>query len=136
MSRGLTPHHCFHHNRKDGLVFDCSFSYQGHPLNEPLFPGPTLRPPLTDVLLQFRRYGDIRAMFHQVRLIPDDQLLPRFVWSNLRREKQLDEYQWQVLPSGPMSNPCYATFALQRHTRDHVGHFSFFLYLLLMCLEN
>lgn len=57
------------------VVFNCSFSYQGHNLNELLLPGPTLSPSLLAVLLRFREHSvaissDIRGMFHQVRLLP------------------------------------------------------------------
>ena len=40
------PHHLVHHNGKDRLVFDCSFTYCGLSLNEQLLPGPTLGPSL------------------------------------------------------------------------------------------
>nr|XP_061832460.1 uncharacterized protein LOC133616862 [Nerophis lumbriciformis] len=89
----------------------------------PLLPGPTLGPSLIGVLLRFRQHavaisGDIRAMFHQVRLLPEDQPLLRFVWRNLQRQKQPDVYQWQVLPFGTTSSPCCATFALQKHVKE------------------
>ncbi|XP_034536205.1 uncharacterized protein LOC117810467 [Notolabrus celidotus] len=119
------PHHLVHHNGKDRLVFDCSFTYCGLSLNEQLLPGPTLGPSLIGVLLRFRQYavaisGDIRAMFHQVRLLPEDQPLMRFVWRNLQQGKEPDVYQWQVLPFGTTSSPCCATFALQKHVKDQV----------------
>ena len=34
------PHHLIHHDGKDRLVFDCSFTYCGLSLNEQLLPGP------------------------------------------------------------------------------------------------
>lgn len=76
------------------------------------------------VLLRFRQYdvaisGDIRAMFHQVQLLPEDQPLLRFARGNLQKEKQPDVYQWQVLPFGTTSSPCCATFALQKHVKDN-----------------
>ncbi|KAK0137358.1 hypothetical protein N1851_026443 [Merluccius polli] len=96
------PHHLVHHNGKNRMVFNCSFSHQGLSLNEQLLPGPTLGPSLLGVLLRFRQYGvaisgDIRAMFHQVRLLPEDQPLLRIAWRNMRREKQPDVYQWQPM---------------------------------------
>lgn len=48
------PHHLVHHNGKDHLVFDCSFTHRGLSLNEQLLPGPTLGPSLIGVLLRFR----------------------------------------------------------------------------------
>lgn len=119
------PHHLVHHNGKARLVWDCSFVHNGLSLNEQLLAGPTLGPSLIGVLLPFRQYavaisGDIRAMFHQVHLLPDDQPLLRFVWRNLQREQQPEVYQWCVLPFGTTSSPCCAIFALQKHVKDHV----------------
>lgn len=119
------PHHLVQHNGKHRLVFNCSFSFQGLSLNEQLLPGPILGPSLIGVILRFRQYpvaisGDIKAMFHQVRLLPEDQPLLRFAWRNLRKEERPDVYQWQVLPFGTTCSPCCAIFALQRHIRDHV----------------
>lgn len=120
------PHHLVEHNGKHRLVFNCSFSYQGLSLNDQLIPGPALGPSLLGVLLRFRQHpvavgGDIRAMFHQVCLLPEDQPLVRFAWRNLKRNEPPDVYQWKVLPFGTTSSPCCATFALQRHVKDHAA---------------
>lgn len=71
------PHHLVHRNNKAHLVFNCSFLYQQPALNDLLLPGPTLSPSLLGVLIRFRQHavdisGDIKAMFHQVRLLPED----------------------------------------------------------------
>lgn len=120
------PHHLVHHNGKDRLVFNCSFSYQGLSLNDQLLPGPTLGSTLVGVLLRFRQYavaisGDIRAMFHQIRLLPKDRPLLRFIWRNMKRDDQPTIYEWQVLPFGTTCSPCCATFALQKHVRASKG---------------
>ncbi|CAI5657811.1 unnamed protein product [Oreochromis niloticus] len=118
------PHHFVSHNGKDRLVFNCSFQFQGQALNEHLLPGPTLSASLLGVLLRFREHavaisGDIKGMFHQIRLLPEDRSLLRFVWRDLHPEAPVAVYEWQVLPFGTTCSPCCATFALQRHTRDH-----------------
>ncbi|XP_065102634.1 uncharacterized protein [Paramisgurnus dabryanus] len=117
------PHHLVHHNGKDRLVFNCSFVHQGISLNQQLLPGPSLGASLLGVLLRFRQYpvaisGDIRAMFHQVRLLPEDRSLLRFIWRNMRREDQPDIYEWQVLPFGTTCSPCCASFALRKHVQE------------------
>ncbi|CAI5660547.1 uncharacterized protein LOC106097744 [Oreochromis niloticus] len=119
-----TPHHLVSHNGKDRLVFNCSFQFLGQALNEHLLPGPTLSASLLGVLLRFREHavavsGDIKGMFHQIRLLPEDRPLLRFVWRDLHPEAPVAVYEWQVLPFGTTCSPCCATFALQRHTRDH-----------------
>lgn len=45
------PHHMVQHNGKNRVVYNCSFQYQGHNLNQLLLPGPTLGPTLLAVLL-------------------------------------------------------------------------------------
>lgn len=76
------PHHLVEHNGKHRLV---SFQYQGQILHDHLLPGPILGPSLMGVLLCFRQHsvaisGDIKAMFHQVRLLAEDRPLLHFLW--------------------------------------------------------
>lgn len=118
------PHHLVSHNGKHRLVFNCSFQFQGQTLNEHLLPGPTLGASLLGVLLRFREHavavsGDIKGMFHQVRLLPEDRPLLRFVWRDLHPDEPVSVFEWQVLPFGTTCSPCCATFALQRHTKAH-----------------
>ncbi|XP_035990994.1 uncharacterized protein LOC110367597 [Fundulus heteroclitus] len=58
-------------------------------------------------------------MFHQVRLLPADRPLLRFLWRDMNRDRPPDVYEWQVLPFGTTCSPCCATFALQKHVMDH-----------------
>ncbi|XP_073770437.1 uncharacterized protein [Danio rerio] len=116
------PHHLVSHNGKNRLVFNCSYQFRGMNLNDALLPGPTLGASLLGVLLRFREHGvavsgDIKAMFHQVQLLPEDRALLRFVWRD-RREDPPDTFEWQVLPFGTTCSPCCATYALHRHVRD------------------
>ncbi len=118
------PHHMIEHNGKSRVVFNCSFTYRGHKLNEFLLPGPTLSPSLLAVLLRFREHSiavnsNIHGMFHQVRLLPEDKALLRFLWRDLQKDKPPEVYEWQVLPFGNTCSPCCATFALQKHVQDH-----------------
>ncbi|XP_067280639.1 uncharacterized protein [Pseudorasbora parva] len=118
------PHHMVAHNGKNRIVFNCSFEYKGLNLNDSLLPGPVLSPSLLGVLLRFREHcvaisGDIRGMFHQVLLLPEDRPLLRFLWRDLRRDDPPDTYEWQVLPFGTTCSPCCASFALQRHVALH-----------------
>lgn len=59
------------------VVFNCSFQFQGNNLNELLLPGPALTSSLLAVLLRFREHSfaissDIKGMFHQIRLLPEN----------------------------------------------------------------
>lgn len=94
------PHHMVQNNGKNRIVFNCSFCYKGLNLNEWLLPGPTLSPSLVGVLLRFREHsiaisGDIKGMFHQVCLLPEDKPLLRFIW-RYKRDKPPDIYEGQV----------------------------------------
>lgn len=118
------PHHMVSHNNKDRIVFNCSFSYAGQSLNDLLLPGPTLGPSLLGVLLRFRQHtvaisGDVKGMFHQIRLMPPDRSVLRFLWRDMQRNEEPTIYEWQVLPFGTTCSPCCAIYALQRHARDN-----------------
>lgn len=118
------PHHIVHHNGKNRVVFNCSFSYQGQNLNELLLPGPVLGPSLLAVLLRFREHSiavssDIRGMFHQVRLLQEDRPLLRFLWRDFKVQEQPNVFEWQVLPFGTTCSACCAVYALQIHVLDH-----------------
>ena len=117
------PHHMVRHNNKDRIVFNCSFQYEGKSLNDLLLPGPALGPSLLGVLIRFRQYpvavsGDIKGMFHQIRLLPADKPVLRFIWRDMKRTEEPKIYEWQVLPFGTTCSPCCAIYALQRHVQD------------------
>ncbi|KAL4007047.1 ATP-binding cassette, subfamily C (CFTR/MRP), member 12 [Sarotherodon galilaeus] len=117
------PHHMVRHNNNDRIVFNCSFQYEGKSLNSILLPGPALGPSLLGVLLRFRQYpvavsGDIKGMFHQIRLLPADKPVMRFLWRDMKRNEEPKIYEWQVLPFGTTCSPCCAIYALQQHVRD------------------
>lgn len=63
-------------------------------------------------------------MFHQVRLLPDDRALLRFLWRDLKVDEPPKIFEWQVLPFGTTCSPCCATFALQHTTPDDDLRFS------------
>ena len=67
-------------------VFDASAkSFTGVSLNDTLLVGPTIHPPLVDVLLRFRLYpvaltADVSKMYRAIELTDADKDLHRFVW--------------------------------------------------------
>lgn len=92
------PYHMVHHNWKNRIVFNCSFSHKGVSLNNHLLPGPVLGATLLRVLLRFRENAfaissDIKGMFHQVRPRPEDQPLLSFLWREMKRNDPPDVYQ-------------------------------------------
>lgn len=117
-------YHVVHHNGKARLICSCSYRYSGLRLSSQLLPGPVLGPLLLGVLHQFREHtvaisGDIKAMFHLIRLLQDDKPLLRLLWRATRKEEESGLYERQVLPFGATCSPCCATYVLQRHIRDN-----------------
>ncbi|KAK7884411.1 hypothetical protein WMY93_027534 [Mugilogobius chulae] len=81
------PHHAVYHPRKKSLriVFDCGATFKGTSLNQHLLQGPNLTSALLGVLLRFRKetvafMGDVKAMFHQVKVAECDRDFLRFLW--------------------------------------------------------
>lgn len=81
------PHHPVIHPRKQKprIVFDCAAKVAGISLNDAVHTGPDLANALVGVLLRFRQHkvavtADVEAMFHQVRVPPNQRDVLRFLW--------------------------------------------------------
>ena len=62
--------------------------------------------------------GNIHSMFNQVRLLPEDQPLLRFLWHDGKSKRSSDVFECRVLPFGTTCSPCCATYALQCHVQE------------------
>lgn len=88
---GFLPHHPVRNldkPEKVRIVIDAAAKHDGVSLNDKFHIGPELLNSLAGALLRLReqRVGlpaDIEVMFHQVRIIEEDQPTPRFLWRNL-----------------------------------------------------
>ena len=107
------------------MVFDCAAKCGGTSLNDCLLQGPDQTSTLLGVLLRFRCYpivviADIKGMFHQVRVEPQDHDSLRFLW---RPDGDLscppEEYQMLVHLFGATSSPGLCGFALRRAAGDN-----------------
>ena len=101
------------------IVFDCGPEFQGTSLNQLLVQGPDLTNLLTGVLTRFREkkvalVSDIKSMFHQVKVDPQDKNAFKFLWwsdGNFTKASQI--YRMTVHLFGAKSSPTCAAFALR-----------------------
>ena len=93
-------------------VFDASAkSASGVSLNDTLLVGPTVHPPLLDVLLRSRMHrialtADISKMYRAVELVPSDQDFHHFVWRS-EPNQTLTDY-WMTRATFGVSAYCFA----------------------------
>ena len=83
----LHHHAGFHHHKPDKLrvVFYCAAKFRATSLNDQLMQGPDFTNNLFGVLNRYREesialVSDIEAMFHQVRVDPNDYDALRLLW--------------------------------------------------------
>ena len=126
------PHHAVFHPAKPGkvrVVFDCSAKYRGSSLNDHLLQGPDFTNSLVGVLTRFRQetvalMSDVEAMFHQVRVKPDDCSALRFLWwPNGNLSSEPEEFMMTVHLFGGVSSPSCANFALRKTADDNKANF-------------
>ena len=107
-------------------VFDASAkSSSGVSLNETFLVGPTLHPPLVDVLLRFRSHRvalttDVSKMYRAVGLVESDKDLHRFVWRS-RPDEPLRDYRMSRVTFGVSASSFAVNMALQQNA-DNLAH--------------
>ena len=122
------PHHSVVQPKKPDkvrIVFDCKAKYHGTSLNDQVLRGPDLANTLLGVLLRFRQervalMADVEAMFHQVRVSPDDRDVLRFLWwpgGDLQQDPQT--FRMAVHLFGGTWSPSCCNFILQRTAQDN-----------------
>ena len=106
-------------------------------LNDTLLVGPTLHPPLVDVLLRFRMHqvaltADVSKMYRAVKLSESDKDLHRFVWRSQSNES-LKECRMTRVTFGVSASSFAANMAVKQNALDHfpaaseVVHKSFYV---------
>lgn len=89
-------------------VYDAAAKVGNISLNSVLLTGPDVVPSLFGIILRFREgkfaaTGDIREMFHQIKIREQDQHCQRFV--KLNENGNIDTYVLQVVSSGASCSP-------------------------------
>ena len=111
------------------VVFDCAASYRGTSLNAQVLQGPDLTNKVVGVLLRFREepvalMADVEAMYHQLKVHPDDVDALRFLWypdCDLTREPE--EYHMAVHLFGGVWSASCANYGLQKTAKDNSDDF-------------
>ena len=122
------PHHAVWHPRKPvepRVVFDCASKSGETSLNEELLRGPENTSSLIGVILRFRVNevtvtADIKRMFHQVYMTPEDRGALCYLWwpsGDISREPKT--YQMLVHIFGAKSLPSVAGYALRKTAKDN-----------------
>ena len=105
------------------VVFDGSAQTSTHiSLNDILSVGPTLHPPLNNILIRFRTFrvalsADIGKMYREILLHPQDQHLHRFLW-RAQPDQEIKSYCMNRLTFGISSSPYLAVRTLQQCATD------------------
>ena len=109
-------------------VFDASAkSSTGVSLNDTLLVGPTIHPPLVDVLLRFRLYpvaltADVSKMYRAIELTDADKDLHRFVWRS-NSSNPLKDYRMTRVTFGVSASSFAANMAVKQNAIDYTHDF-------------
>ncbi|XP_054281217.1 uncharacterized protein LOC128998886 [Macrosteles quadrilineatus] len=104
-------------------VFDASSKTStGVSLNDVLLTGPKLQTNICDIMLHFRSYNivfscDIRQMYRQILVHPDDQKYQLILWRN-NSSHELSTYQLATVTYGVNSSPYLAIRTLHQLAED------------------
>ena len=101
------------------IVFNASANYKNHVLNDYWAKSPDLLGNLLGILVKFREdhvayIGDIRKMYHTIRMELEDQHTHRFIWRDYRLKDEPDENMMQVVSFGDRPAATIAQLALRR----------------------
>ncbi|XP_062702635.1 uncharacterized protein LOC134285592 [Aedes albopictus] len=104
------------------VVWDAAAKTGGVSLNSMLLKGPDLLTSLPSVLFRFRQReiaitGDIKEMFHQILIRPEDRQAQRFLWRD-NPEDPVREYVMDVATFGSTCSPCSAQYVKNKNAEE------------------
>ena len=122
------PYHCVYKqsstSTKIRVVFDGSaLTSTGVSLNQILQVGPTIQPTLVSTILRFRAKriaitADIKQMYREVELTPEDRDFHRFIWRSSPQES-IQDYRMTRVTFGVSASPYLAIRTLHKTAIDH-----------------
>ncbi|XP_065079713.1 uncharacterized protein LOC135702590 [Ochlerotatus camptorhynchus] len=109
------------------VVWDAAATVNGVSLNSVLLKGPDLLQSLPTVLCRFRQKevainADIKEMFHQVFIRPEDRQALRFLWRNHPLEP-VQVFVMDVAIFGSTCSPCSAQFVKNLNASEQSSEF-------------
>ncbi|XP_055643157.1 uncharacterized protein LOC129779607 [Toxorhynchites rutilus septentrionalis] len=109
------------------LIWDAAAKVDGISLNSLLLPGPDHLVPLTSVLFHYRQFpvaisGDIKEMFHQVKVTQRDQPSQSFLFRSNPKDTP-SVFMMNVLTFGATSTPSSAQFVKNRNAQEFSEQF-------------
>lgn len=112
---------------KPRLVFDAAAQNKGISLNSQLYAGPDGTTPIFGVLTRFRENeigcsGDIREMFHQVKIREQDQSAQRFLYRSTPTEVP-QVYVMQAMIFGATCSPACAQFIKNENALKYIDKY-------------
>ncbi|XP_062554097.1 uncharacterized protein LOC134219387 [Armigeres subalbatus] len=104
------------------VVWDAAAKTNGVSLNSMLLKGPDLLTSLPSVLFRFRQKevaitGDIKEMFHQIVIRPEDRQAQRFLWRD-SPDDPIKEYVMDVATFGSTCSPCSAQYVKNKNAEE------------------
>ena len=104
--------------QKFRVVYNGALAINGISLNDMLYRGPMFIESLVGILIRFRQYsyavtGDIKNMFFQISLHPDDRDMLRFLPFNADVDKNFQTWRFTVMPYGLVCVPSIAGFCIR-----------------------
>ncbi|XP_062535245.1 uncharacterized protein LOC134204441 [Armigeres subalbatus] len=104
------------------VVWDAAAKTGGVSLNSMLMKGPDLLTSLSSVLFRFRQRevaitGDLKEMFHQIIIRPEDRQAQRFLWRD-NSEDPAEEYVMDVATFGSTCSPCSAQYVKNKNAEE------------------
>ncbi|XP_058456345.1 uncharacterized protein LOC131433769 [Malaya genurostris] len=109
------------------IVWDAAATVQGVSLNSMLLKGPDLLVPLVSVIVGFRERkiafgGDIREMYHQLKITSEDKHAQRFLFRDSCNESP-KIYVMDVATFGSKCSPASAQYVKNRNAEEYATQF-------------
>ncbi|XP_075151985.1 uncharacterized protein LOC142226012 isoform X1 [Haematobia irritans] len=119
------PHFGVKNVNKKGvrIVFDAAAEVNNVSLNKCLLSGPDINNSLISIILKFREApiavcGDIKEMFHQIKIAKEDQDSQRFLWRNGESDNSVEIFVMERMIFGATCSPAIAQYVKNLNAKN------------------